>query len=200
MATRSKPKTTATTATEQTAEASTPVDDSTQVDISEQPKDEPKEKEYKETVDDSTPVDESTPPVVLDTPPVEVVYSEILKQKLEFYKGYDGILKPILVAHGTFEYVPFDYSRSAKEQVLEQVEKYKGAVFLDGEALIAHLKRLHSLYYGSTPDTVPEEFITTHVNNFYELVYNRMFNGMYMTIDVYDNTLTFDIKYNFNFV
>ena len=80
------------------------------------------------------------------------------------------------------------------------MEKYKGSVFLDGEALIAHLKRLHSMYYGSTPDTVPEEFITTHVNNFYELVYNRMFNGMYMAIDVYDNTLTIDIKYNFNFV
>ena len=177
MATRPKPKTTATTATEPTeptAEASTPVDDS------EQPK-EPKEKEYKETVE-------------------ETVYSESIKQKLEVYKGYNGYLKPILVAHGTFEYVPFDYSRSAKEQVLEQVEKYKGSVFLDEEALIAHLKRLHSMYYGSTPDTVPEEFITTHVNNFYELVYNRMFNGMYMTIDVYDNTLTIDIKYNFNFV
>ena len=171
MATRPKTTATATTATEPTAEETK-----------------------------STPVDESTPPVevVLDTPPV--VYSDFLKQKLEIYKGYDGILKPILIAHGTFEYVPFDYSRSAKEQVLEQVEKYKGAVFLDGEALIAHLKRLHSLYYGSTPETVPDEFITTHVNTFYELVYSRMFNGMFMTIDVYDNTLTFDIKYNFNFV
>ena len=194
MATKPKTTATATTATEPTAEETvveeTVVEETTQVVASEQPKDEPKEKE-EEKVDESTTVDESTP---------QVVYSESIKQKLEFYKGYDGILKPILVAHGTFEYVPFDYSRSAKEQVLEQVEKYKGSVFLDGEALIAHLKRLHSMYYGSTPDTVPAEFITTQVNTFYELVYNRMFNGMHMTIDVYDNVPTFDIKYNFNFV
>ena len=131
-------------------------------------------------------------------PPVEL--SDMVKQKLEFYNGYDGMLKPIIVAHGIFEYAPFDYSRPAKEQVLEQVEKYKSDVYLDEKPLLAQIKRIHNLYYGSTADTVPEEYINVQLNWFYELIYGRMFNGMFMTIDVYDNVLTHDIKYNFNFV
>ena len=131
-------------------------------------------------------------------PPVEL--SDMVKQKLEFYNGYDGMLKPIIVAHGIFEYAPFDYSRPAKEQVLEQVEKYKSDVYLDEKPLLAQIKRIHNLYYGSTADTVPEEYINVQLNGFYELIYGRMFNGMFMTIDVYDNVQTFDIKYNFNFV
>lgn len=130
--------------------------------------------------------------------PVEL--SDMVKQKLEFYNGYDGMLKPIIVAHGIFEYAPFDYSRPAKEQVLEQVEKYKSDVYLDEKPLLAQIKRIHNLYYGSTADTVPEEYINVQLNGFYELIYGRMFNGMFMTIDVYDNVQTFDIKYNFNFV
>ena len=165
---------------------------------------------------EETPVVEETvgtqptaeePPVVEETPkdekpgvkpPVEL--SDIVKQKLEFYNAYGGMLKPIIVAHGIFEYAPFDYSRPAKEQVLEQVEKYKSDVFLDEKPLLAQIKRIHNLYYGSTADTVPEEYINVQLNGFYELIYGRMFNGMFMTIDVYDNVLTLDIKYNFNFV
>lgn len=131
---------------------------------------------------------------------VEVELSDIVKQKLEFYNGYGGMLKPIIVAHGIFEYAPFDYSRPAKEQVLEQVEKYKSDVFLDEKPLLAQIKRIHNLYYDSTADTVPEEYINVQLNGFYELIYGRMFNGMFMTIDVYDNVQTLDIKYNFNFV
>ena len=138
-----------------------------------------------------------------DEKPVEekpVELSDMVKQKIEFYNGYGGMLKPIIVAHGIFEYAPFDYSRPAKEQVLEQVEKYKSDVYLDEKPLLAQIKRMHNLYYGSTADTVPEEYINVQLNGFYELIYGRMFNGMFMTIDVYDNVLTYDIKYNFNFV
>ena len=145
-----------------------------------------------------------------DEKPVEekpVELSDIVKQKLEFYNGYGGTLKPIMVAHGIFEYAPFDYSRPAKEQVLEQLEKYKSDVYLDEKPLLAQIKRMHNLYYGSTADAVgstadavPEEYINVQLNGFYELIYGRMFNGMFMTIDVYDNVLTLEIKYNFNFV
>ena len=138
-----------------------------------------------------------------DEKPVEekpVELSDMVKQKLEVYNGYGGMLNPIIVAHGIFEYAPFDYSRPAKEQVLEQVEKYKSDVYLDEKPLLAQIKRMHNLYYGSTADTVPEEYINVQLNGFYELIYGRMFNGMFMTIDVYDNVLTHDIKYNFNFV
>ena len=157
------------------------------------------------------PTAEETPVTPVETPqeppkdekPVEekpVELSDIVKQKLEFYNGYGGMLKPIMVAHGIFEYAPFDYSRPAKEQVLEQLEKYKSDVYLDEKALLAQFKRMHNLYFGSTDDTVPEEYINVQLNGFYELIYGRMFNGMFMTIDVYDNAITNDIKYNFNFV
>ena len=169
-----KPKTT-------TAEETTPVVEET---VGTQPEETPQEPPKEEK-----PVEEK---------PVEL--SDMVKQKLEFYNGYGGMLKPIIVAHGIFEYVPFDYSRPAKEQVLEQVEKYKSDVFLDEKPLLAQIKRIHNLYYGSTADTVPEEYINVQLNGFYELIYGRMFNGMFMTIDVYDNELTLDIKYNFNFV
>lgn len=174
-----KPKTT----TQATAEE-TPVTPVVEETVGTQPEETPQEPPK-----DEKPVEEK---------PVEL--SDMVKQKLEFYNGYGGMLKPIIVAHGIFEYAPFDYSRPAKEQVLEQVEKYKSDVYLDEKPLLAQIKRMHNLYYGSTADTVPEEYINVQLNGFYELIHARMFNGMFMTIDVYDNVLTHDIKYNFNFV
>lgn len=176
-----KPKTT----TQPTAEE-TPVTPVVEETVGTQPEETPQEPPK-----DEKPVEEK---------PVEL--SDMVKQKLEFYNGYGGMLKPIIVAHGIFEYAPFDYSRPAKEQVLEQVEKYKSDVYLDEKPVLAQIKRMHNLYYGSTADTVPEEYINVQLNGFYELIYGygRMFNGMFITIDVYDNVLTHDIKYNFNFV
>ena len=177
-----KPKTT----TQPTAEE-TPVVEETVGTVGTHPEETPQE-----------PPKEEKPGVKPGVKPEEL--SDMVKQKLEFYNGYDGMLKPIIVAHGIFEYAPFDYSRPAKEQVLEQVEKYKSDVYLDEKPLLAQIKRIHNLYYGSTADTVPEEYINVQLNGFYELIYGRMFNGMFMTIDVYDNVQAFDIKYNFNFV
>ena len=173
-----KPKTT-TTATTKTTNTETPVEE-----VVEQPV----QSEAKETE-----------PKVEETPKTPEL-SDTIKQKLAFYEYYVGSLKPILIAYGVFEYVPFDYSKTAKEQVLKLFEQYKSDIFYDEEPLKAQIKRKYAIYNGALEDDTPEEYIKYTIELFFNGIHKHLFTGIGIGIDVYDNINTDDLKYTIRYI
>ena len=148
-----------------------------------------------------TPVEEVVEQPVQSEPteePTEI--SDTIKQKLAFYEYYGGILKPILIAYGIFDYVPFDYSKTAKEQVLKLFEHYKSDNFYDEEALKVQIKRKYAIYNGVLEDDTPEEHIKYNIELFFNGLHNRLFTGIGIGIDVYDNINTHELKYNISYI
>ena len=159
----------------------------------------------KTTTTPETPVEEVVEQPVQSEPKAEETtktpeLSDTIKQKLAFYEYYGGILKPILIAYGIFDYVPFDYSKTAKEQVLKLFEQYKSDIFYDEESLKAQIKRKYALYNGVLEDDTPEEHIKYNIELFFNGLHKRLFTGIGIGIDVYDNINTHELKYNISYI
>ena len=162
------------------------------------------------TTNTETPVEEvveqpvqseakETEPKVEETPKTHEL-SDTIKQKLAFYEYYVGNLKPILITYGIFEYVPFDYSKTAKEQVLKLFEHYKSDIFYDEEPLKAQIKRKYAIYNGVLEDDTPEEHIKYNIELFFNGIHRRLFTGIGNSIDVYDNIYTHELKYTIRYI
>ena len=165
----------------------------------------------KTTTEEVTPVEEvveqpvqseakETEPKAEKPTPKTPEYSDTIKQKLALYEYYGGSIKPILIAYGIFEYVPFDYSKTAKEQVLKLFEHYKSDIFYDEELLKAQIKRKYAIYNGVLEDDTPEEHIKYNIETFFNGIHRHLFTGIGIGIDVYYNIYTHELKYSISYI